>query len=52
MHKVLFVALLTACMVNVACLCGHLSLHAGARDAPRASIAGPGPIRTIPKSLL
>ncbi len=24
MHTVLIVALLTACMVNLACLCGHL----------------------------
>jgi len=24
MHKMLVVALLTACAVNIACLCGHL----------------------------
>jgi hypothetical protein len=24
MHKLLFVALLAACVVNIACLCGHL----------------------------
>ena len=24
MHKMLVVALLTACAINIACLCGHL----------------------------
>jgi hypothetical protein len=43
MHKVLFVALLTACAVNVVCLCSHLSSRAGTSAAPRDWIAGPRP---------
>jgi len=52
MHKLLFVALLTACAVNVACLCSHLSSRAAANAAPRQWIAGPSPTTTVRTSLL
>jgi hypothetical protein len=40
MHKALFFALLAACAVNVACLCGHLSSAAG----PTTSAATASPL--------
>jgi len=46
MHRALFFALLAACTVNVACLCGHISdaieADSERRLNPRMSQAHPG----------
>jgi hypothetical protein len=52
MHKVLIVALLTACLVNVACLCSHLSSRLRPSTAHREWMAGPSPAMTVRTSLL
>jgi hypothetical protein len=50
--KILVVALFTACMVNVACLCGHLSARSGFSATPGEWIAGPGLATIVRKALL
>jgi hypothetical protein len=47
MYKMLVVALFTACVVNVACLCGHL----GAAAPPMAGYVTTLPMRVAASSL-
>jgi hypothetical protein len=52
MYKILVVALFTACMVNVACLCGHLSTRTEFSATSSEWIAGPGLTTIVRKALL